>query len=284
MTPQHRSFELGEGRRVEALFFEAPARATNPAASASVASMRSATAETARPTLVFLHEGLGSAAQWHDFPARVVEATGLDALVPSRLGYGGSDPVPLPRPLSYMQDEARHALPSLLAAAGIGDTILVGHSDGGSIAIVHAALSPRVRGVILEAPHVFVEDMAITSIEKARVAYEQGELRARLAKYHLNVDVAFRGWNDAWLDPRFREVFRLERYLPRVRVPVLVVQGEDDAYGTRAQVDAIARGVSGPVETLMLPGCGHAPHHERPDEVLAAMVSFLGRLGLGWER
>lgn len=239
-------------------------------------------APSGAPSLLFLHEGLGSARQWRDFPARLGEATGLATLAYSRLGYGGSDPVPLPRPLDYMQREAKDLLPRLLDELRIEQAVLIGHSDGGSIAVVHAALDAsdrgRIRGVILEAPHVFVEDVSIASITKAKEAYEATDLRERLAKHHgANVDVAFRGWNDAWLDPAFR-TWNLEAYLPRITAPVLVIQGEDDPYGTRAQVDAIARQAGGPVEALMLPKCGHAPHRDRPDATLAAMTGFVRRL------
>jgi pimeloyl-ACP methyl ester carboxylesterase len=230
-----------------------------------------------RPTLVFLHEGLGSAKQWRDFPQLVGEATKLSAIAYSRAGYAASDPVSLPRPLTYMQEEAKHALPELLDELGIASAILVGHSDGASIAIVHAAIDAgaRIRGVVLEAPHVFVEDVSIASIKKAREAYETGDLRERLAKHHgANVDVAFRGWNDAWLDPAFR-AWNIEEYLPRIEVPVLVIQGEDDPYGTPAQVDAIVRQVRGPVETLMLAQCAHAPHRDQPEATLAAIVAFV---------
>jgi pimeloyl-ACP methyl ester carboxylesterase len=230
-------------------------------------------------TLVFLHEGLGSARQWRDFPTRLGEATGLTSLAYSRLGHGASDPVTLPRPLTYMQDEARDFLPRLLDELRIEHAILIGHSDGGSIALVHAALDggQRVRGLVLEAPHVFVEDVSIASIEKAKEAYDNADLREKLARHHgANVDVAFRGWNDAWLDPAFR-AWNLEEHLPRIEVPVLVLQGEDDPYGTRAQVEAIARQVSGPVETLMLPACGHAPHRDQPEATLAAMSAFVRR-------
>ncbi len=232
------------------------------------------------PVLVFLHEGLGSAEQWRDFPARVGQATGLAALAYSRVGYGASSPVDLPRPLTYMQDEARDFLPRLLGVLAVERAILIGHSDGGSIALVHAALDARegrrrVAGVVLEAPHVFVEDVSVSSIAKAREAYEKSDLREKLAKYHgTNVDGAFRGWNDAWLDPRFR-TWNIEEYLPSISAPVLVIQGEDDPYGTRAQVDAIARQVSGPVETLMLPKCGHAPHRDQPEATERVIVAFV---------
>ena len=233
-------------------------------------------------TLLFLHEGLGSAKQWRDFPKRVGEGAALTALAYSRLGYGGSEQVTLPRPLDYMQQEAKVFLPALLDELGLASVILVGHSDGGSIALVHAALDAaghkRVKGVVLEAPHVLVEDVAVASIADAREAFETGDLRTKLAKHHgANVDVAFRGWNDAWLDPAFR-AWNIEEYLPRIEVPVLVIQGEDDPYGTRAQVDAIARQVRGPVEVLMLPRCGHAPHRDQPEATASAMISFAMRV------
>jgi pimeloyl-ACP methyl ester carboxylesterase len=239
------------------------------------------TAPGSPATLLFLHEGLGSAGQWRDFPERVGKGSGLTAVGYSRPGYGGSDPVTLPRPLDYMQEEAKVLLPALLDELGMESVILVGHSDGGSIALVHAALDgagrKRVRGVMLEAPHVFVEDVSVASIAKAREAFEAGDLREKLAKHHgKNVDVAFRGWNDAWLDPAFR-AWNIEEYLARIEVPVLVIQGEDDPYGTRAQVDAIARQVSGPVEVLMLPSCGHAPHRDQPEAAAAAMIAFAKR-------
>jgi pimeloyl-ACP methyl ester carboxylesterase len=231
------------------------------------------------PALLFLHEGLGSVSQWRDFPAALSDGTGLPALVYSRRGHGQSDPVPLPRPLTYMQDEAHHDLPALLDTAGISRAILIGHSDGASIALVHAALDGgrRVAALVLEAPHVFVEDLSIDSIRAAREAYAHGDLRARLARHHAHVDVTFRGWNDAWLDPDFR-AWNLEGYLPRISVPILVIQGEDDPYGTRAQVDAIARQAAGPVDTLLLPKCGHAPHRDREAATREAVLSFIQRV------
>lgn len=222
------------------------------------------------PTLVFLHEGLGSAAQWRDFPEQLADATGCSALSYSRIGYGRSSPVTLPRPLTYMEEEP---LIELLDRERIDDAILFGHSDGGSIAIVHGA-SPRVRALILEAAHVFCEDVSVSSIARAREAYEHGELRVRLAKYHDDVDGAFYGWNRAWLDPGFR-AFNLERYLPAITAPTLIIQGENDPYGTLAQVDAIERGVRGPVERFIVPHCGHAPHREHPEEVLARCTEFI---------
>jgi len=230
---------------------------------------------------VLLHEGLGCVSLWRDFPARLAGATGLRTLVFSRAGYGASDAEPLPWAVSFMHRQGLEVLGPVLDAAGIDDAILVGHSDGASIALVHAGGADprgRVRALVLLAPHVLCEDLTIRSIEAAREAYERGDLRARLLRHHgANVDNAFRGWNGAWLDPGFR-AWTIEEYLPRVRVPVLVIQGEDDAYGTRRQVDAIAAGCPGPVETLLLPGCGHSPHRDAPDETLGAVAGFVRRL------
>jgi pimeloyl-ACP methyl ester carboxylesterase len=240
------------------------------------------------PTLVFLHEGLGSVSAWRDFPARVAAATAMGALVYSRWGHGRSDPVTLPRPLTYMHDEALVALPEVLDAAGVRSCVLVGHSDGGSIALVFAGSglpqAKRLLGLVLEAPHVFVEDVSVGSIAEAKVAYETGDLRARLARHHGdNVDGAFRGWNDAWLDPGFRS-WNIEPSLPRVRVPSLVVQGAADPYGTLAQVEAIERGSGAKVSRLVLQGSGHAPHRDRPDEVCAAIVAFVESVPRGSTR
>jgi pimeloyl-ACP methyl ester carboxylesterase len=232
------------------------------------------------PTLVFLHEGLGSVSMWRDFPARLAEATGWGALVYSRAGYGASDPVPLPRPLRFMHDEALAVLPEVLEAASIRDAVLVGHSDGGSIALIHAGGGDkrRVRALILEAPHVFCEDISVRSIAAAADKYRQGDLRRALERHHgANVEVAFWGWNRAWLDPGFRE-WNLEEYLPRIDVPVLVIQGEQDEYGTLRQLDAIAAGCTVPVERLVLTDCGHSPHRDQPEATLAAMAGFIRRL------
>ncbi len=235
---------------------------------------------TARPTLVFLHEGLGSVSLWRDFPDAVATATGCGALVYSRAGYGRSSAVPLPRPLTYMQDEGLDVLPRLLDAAGLDDVILIGHSDGASIALVHAGADTagRVRAVAAMAPHVFCEELSVSSIRKARDAYEAGDLRARLARHHGdNVDVAFWGWNRAWLDPGFRR-WNIEEFLPRIRVPVLVVQGREDEYGTEAQVRAIQAGSGGPTEVVMLDACGHSPHRDQPERTVAAISGFVARV------
>ena len=231
---------------------------------------------TSAPTLVFLHEGLGSVSLWRDFPARLAAATGWGALVYSRAGYGASDPVPLPRPVRFMHDEALQVLPAVLDAAGVRGAVLVGHSDGGSIALIHAGgvRDPRLRGLILEAPHVFCEEICVRSIEAAAERYEAGPLRASLARHHRHVEVAFWGWNRVWRDPAFR-AWTIEEYLPAIRIPVLVIQGDADEYGTLAQVEAIEAGCGGPVRRLLLPGCGHAPHRDRPDDTLAAMTAFV---------
>jgi pimeloyl-ACP methyl ester carboxylesterase len=245
-----------------------------------VAGHRLEVARSGQPTattLVFLHEGLGCVAMWRDFPARLAQATGLGALVYSRVGYGGSDACALPRQVSYMHDEGQTVLPELLRAAKLGDVILVGHSDGASIALIHAGDRPwpGLKALILEAPHVFCEDVSVKSIAQAATAYNAGGLREKLARYHnANVDGAFWGWNRAWLDPAFRH-WNIAEFLPRIRVPVLAMQGADDEYGTAAQLDAVVRGTG--AETLLLPACGHAPHRDQPDLTLAAMTDFIKR-------
>lgn len=231
------------------------------------------------PSLVLLHEGLGSVAMWKEFPQRLAECTGYGVLVYSRPGYGWSDAVELPRPLAYMHDEAREILPALLDQAGIRKAILIGHSDGASIATIYAGSRQdfRVRGLVLIAPHFFVEDVSVGSIAAAKDAYETGDLRQRLAKYHRDVDGAFWGWNRAWLDPKFRS-WRIDEYLPYIRVPILIIQGEDDQYGTRAQVAVAERETYCPVEVRMLRDAGHSPHADRADETLSAISEFVTRV------
>jgi pimeloyl-ACP methyl ester carboxylesterase len=231
-----------------------------------------------RPTLILLHEGLGSIALWRDFPTKLVQATSCPAVVYSRWGYGRSNALAGPRNLDYMHREALDTLPELRAELGLDDAILVGHSDGASIALIHAG-SGRwpVRALVLEAPHVFVEDVSVASIEAARRAYETTDLRQRLARYHADVDSAFLGWNDIWLDADFR-AWTIEAVLPGVRCPVLAIQGADDEYGTLKQLDAIERGVAGPFERLVLPECKHSPHRDQEETVLAAMARFIARI------
>jgi pimeloyl-ACP methyl ester carboxylesterase len=235
----------------------------------------------AAPALVFLHEGLGSVSLWKDFPDRLVRETGCGALIYSRAGYGRSDAVPLPRPVRFMHDEAE-LLPEILKAAGIRDHILVGHSDGASISLIHAGskLAAGLRGLILEAPHVFTEPHGLASIARTKEVYQTTDLRERLARHHGdNVDIAFRGWNDVWLDPGFR-AWNIEEFLAEIEVPILILQGEDDEYGTWRQVEAIERQAGGPVAALAIPDCGHSPHREQPEVALAAMAGFIRRLEL----
>jgi pimeloyl-ACP methyl ester carboxylesterase len=225
-------------------------------------------------SLVLLHEGLGSIGLWRDWPERLARETGCGVLAYSRAGYGKSDPVELPRPLDYMQREAREAVPEVLDRTAVTRCVLIGHSDGASIAL--CTRHPSIHGIVALAPHVFCEDVSVRSIARARELYERGELRSRLAKYHDHVDVAFWGWNRAWLDPAFMQ-WNIESFLPGVEVPVLAIQGAQDEYGTLAQLDAIERGVRGPFERLVLDACGHSPHRDQPDATTAAVVTFAKR-------
>lgn len=235
--------------------------------------------EGSAPTLVLLHEGLGSIGQWRDFPRRVAEATGCAVLVYARYGYGQSDVLAEERvPVSFMHDEALKSLPEMLAALGIADAVLVGHSDGASIALIHAGAGHPVRGVVVMAPHVFVEDICISSIVAARETFQNTDLPQRLGRYHRDPRKTFFLWNDVWLDPEFRR-WNIEQYLPGIRCPVLAIQGEDDEYGTMAQLDAIARQAGGPCELLKLPRCGHSPHRDQPEAVLSAVARFVRKLG-----
>ena len=227
------------------------------------------------PTLVFLHEGLGSVALWKDFPARVAAATGCPVLVYSRAGYGRSSPAALPRAPDYMHVEALTVLPALLDRLGIADPILVGHSDGASIALLHAGSGKRpVRALVALAPHVFVEDISIASIDEVRRQYETTDLREKLARRHADPDAAFRGWNDIWLAPAFRS-WNIEACLPGVRCPLLLIQGRDDEYGSAAQLDAIERQVGGKVARIELADCRHWPHRDQPEATLAAIADFV---------
>jgi len=233
--------------------------------------------------LVFLHEGLGSAGLWRDFPGLLTTATGLPALVYSRYGYGGSDALEAARPVDYMHTEALETLPVIRDALDLDDVILVGHSDGGSIAAIHAGAGQwPVRGLILEAPHFFVEDESIAGIEDAKTAYETTDLPARIGRHHTDGDKTFRGWNDIWLSPAFRD-WNIEEYLPGITCPALVIQGEGDEYGTAAQPEAIGRQSSGPVDAVMVPDCGHAPHKDATEGVLELMADFAGALAAGAE-
>ena len=229
------------------------------------------------PVLVFLHEGLGSVTLWRDFPARLVAATGHGALVYSRFGYGQSDPLTEKRRTDFMHEEALRALPELLDKLGIERPILIGHSDGASIALIHAGGAARpLTGVVAMAPHVLVEDISIHSIELAKRSYETTDLRDRLARHHADPDSAFRGWNDVWLSPAFR-AWNIEEFLPRITVPILAIQGVDDEYGTMDQLERIARGAP-EVEELRLKDCRHSPHKDQPEAVIAAISALVMRL------
>jgi pimeloyl-ACP methyl ester carboxylesterase len=231
-----------------------------------------------QPALVFLHEGLGSVGLWRDFPARVTAATGRRAVIYSRFGHGASDPLEQPRTPRFMHDEALTTLPALLDRLELDAPVLVGHSDGASIALIHAGTAGRpVSGLALIAPHVFVEDVSVRGIEEARRAFAETDLPARMARHHRDAEATFRAWNDAWLAPEFR-AWNIEDVLGEIACPVLVVQGVEDQYGTLAQVDAIERGVRGSFRRLVLDGVGHAPHLEAPDATLAAVVELVESL------
>lgn len=233
-------------------------------------------ADAVGTTLVFLHEGLGSIAQWRDFPSALSRAVHLPAVVYERGGYGGADPLSGPRSIRYIHEEALESLPEVLRQLQIDDAILIGHSDGGSIALIFAATRPeKVRGVVTEAAHVFVEDVTVAGIRDAVDLYESSDLPERLVRYHgSNTEAAFRGWSDTWLSTAFRS-WNIEEYLPGVRCPVLAIQGRDDEYGTPAQVKAIVNGVSGPAERLIIPDCGHVPHHAARPRVLGKTARFI---------
>jgi pimeloyl-ACP methyl ester carboxylesterase len=227
-----------------------------------------------RPTIVLLHEGLGSISMWRNFPEELAAATDCAVLVYSRYGHGSSQRLGERRAPDFMHHEARVVLPRLLAHVEVERPLLLGHSDGGSIALIYAGTSPESpRALILEAPHVFVEDWSLRSIRAIRKVYEKTDLRAKLAKHHDHVDETFYGWNDIWLDPAFRS-WNIEEYLQPISCPVLVIQGEQDEYGTRAQVAAIKERVPA-AETLILPRCGHSPHRDAPEKTLEAVSKFV---------
>lgn len=229
-------------------------------------------------TLVFLHEGLGSIGQWRDFPRVLAEATGLGAVIYDRQGFGGSDPLDRGNG-QFLQREDLSSLVAVLEACNVRAPILVGHSDGGTIALLYAARFPEhPRGVITEAAHVFVEEATLAGIRNAVEAFEAGELRRKLSRYHAeNTDAMFYGFKDDWLLPRYRE-WNIESLLQSIRCPLLVMQGVDDEYGTVAQVEAIAGRVSGPVERVLIPACGHNPHHQARERVLGEMKRFIDGL------
>jgi pimeloyl-ACP methyl ester carboxylesterase len=241
------------------------------------------------PTLVLLHEGLGCVALWRDVPERLAAATGWGVFAYSRCGYGASDTTALPRPMTYMHHEGQVVLPGVLRAAGIRQAVLVGHSDGGSIAAIYAGTfagatpgydGTGLLGLITIAAHFFVEDLNLASIRQIGADYETGDLRQRLGRYHRDVDVAFRGWNDAWLDPRFR-AFDITALLPTIQVPILALQGADDPYGTDEQLRVFTAKVQVPITPRLIRGAKHAPHLEAKDETLALITDFISDLQRG---
>jgi pimeloyl-ACP methyl ester carboxylesterase len=257
----HRRLNIHDGRyRLPVEVIEPPVRSKDPAG----------------PTLVFLHEGLGSIAQWRDFPLAVSRAVQLPAVVYERGGYGNADPLDGPRSIRYIHEEALQSLPEVLRQLQVDDAILIGHSDGGSIALIFAAARPdKVRGIITEAAHVFVEEVTLAGLREAVRIYASTDLPERLSRYHgSNTGAAFRGWSETWLSPAFRD-WNIEEYLPGVCCPVLAIQGRDDEYGTPAQVEAIVNGVTGPAESLIVADCGHVPHLQAREKVLAAMTRFI---------
>jgi len=253
---EKRAFVTIDGKQLETLLIEAR--------------------DACAPTIVMLHEGLGSIALWKDFPQRVAERTGCAVMVYSRYGHGNSDRLLEKRCVNFMHHEAQLVLPELLNAFGIERPILLGHSDGASIALVYAGTFPESpRALILEAPHVFVEDLSVESISAAKVNFRTTDFRQKLAKYHAHVDETFWGWNDIWLDPAFRS-WNIEEYLGTIHCPVLCIQGEQDEYGTPAQVQAIRiRVLDG--EIVMLGDCKHSPHRDQRDQTLDVIERFCAR-------
>ena len=255
-APQRFKFPTVDGKRLETLLY--------PHADASSA-------------IVMLHEGLGSVAMWKDFPEQLALGTGCDVLVYSRYGHGKSERLAEKRSVDFMHHEAKVVLPELLRQFEIQRPIRLGHSDGASIALIYAGTWPeQVGALVLEAPHVFVEDLSIRSITAIRELYESGNLSQKLERYHDHVDETFRGWNDIWLDPQFRD-WNIEEYLAPISCPTLVIQGENDEYGTLAQVEAIQRGGRA-TQSLILPRCGHSPHRDQPSMALDAISKFIATL------
>ena len=230
---------------------------------------------TDRPTLVLLHEGLGCVAMWRDFPDKLAAAIGCRVVVYSRPGYGASDPHPQPRQPDYMHSEGREVLPAFLAALGIKSPVLVGHSDGGSIALIHAGSFPAaVSGVVVMAPHEFIEEETLAGIRVARKYWGSSDWPQKLARYHRDAVRVFHDWNDCWLSPEFRD-WNIEELLPTIRCPVLAIQGENDEYATMRQIEVIAEQVPG-TQLLKLANCGHSPQRDQEAAVLAAIAGFVG--------
>jgi pimeloyl-ACP methyl ester carboxylesterase len=233
----------------------------------------------AAPTIVLLHEGLGSVAIWGKFPEMLAAATGAGVFVYSRAGYGHSSPGKLPRTVSFMHEEATEVLPRVLAAIGFQRGILFGHSDGASIAAIYAGSvqDHRVRGLVLIAPHFFIEEIGLAEIRRAREAFVAGPLREKLKRWHADVDCAFRSWSEPWLDPQFRK-WDITEALGYIRVPMLIVQGDEDQYGTLKQVETAQEECFCPVEAAVLPGIRHDPCREAPELTLKTVTDFVNRL------
>ena len=232
--------------------------------------------ESGKAPLVFLHEGLGSIKQWRDFPAKVAAATGRRTLVYDRYGYGQSDVLrEKKRPIGFMHDEGLIALPALLDNVGITKPILIGHSDGASISLIYAG-SHETRGVVAMAPHVFIEPECLKSINRISEEFEKGDLAAKLGRYHRDARKTFYGWADVWLDPQFKGWDIRADYLPKIRCPVLGIQGFDDEYGTMAQLDELKKRTG--AKLMKLEKCGHAPFRDQPDKVLSAIAGFVEKL------
>jgi pimeloyl-ACP methyl ester carboxylesterase len=232
-----------------------------------------------RPTIVLLHEGLGCVGLWRDFPAMLAEATGYGVFAYSRLGYGNSDAAELPLPLNYMTREAIDVLPHVLEAIGLRKGILLGHSDGASIAAIYAGSIEdfRIRGLVLMAPHFFTEEMGLTEIAKAKEKFATTDLVTRMAKYHRDAAATFKGWNDAWLAPAFKS-WNVAEVIDYLRIPVLAIQGRQDQYGTAAQIDEIDARIYSPLDVAWIENCKHSPHLDQPEQTLAAVKDFALRL------
>jgi len=233
----------------------------------------------AAPTIVMLHEGLGCVGLWGSFPEQLAAATGAGVFVYSRAGYGNSSPAKLPRTTSFMHEEACEVLPRVLDAIGFQRGLLFGHSDGASIATIYAGSvqDHRIRGLVLIAPHFFIEEMGLAEIRRAREAFDSGALRDKLKRWHADVDGAFRSWSEPWLDPNFRN-WDITEALGYIRVPILIVQGDNDQYGTLKQVEAAQQECFCPVETAVLPGIRHVPHREAAEATLNIVADFINRL------
>ena len=230
-----------------------------------------------KPTLVFLHEGLGCIELWRDFPENLCTTLKLNGFVFSRQGYGASDPVPLPRPMDFMHQEAMNVLSPVLTEAKINSAILIGHSDGGSIALIHSGKikDPRVKAITTIGAHVFNEELTIKSIREAKIAFETTDLPTRLAKYHGdNTDCAFWGWNDIWLQPKFLD-WNIEQFLPHIDIPTLVVQGSNDQYGSEVQIKAIETGLKCATKTAVIPDAQHSPHLEQQNFTIDVIKTFI---------